>query len=186
MPRRTFLFIGSATVALVVGYLGVARLNPAQSGGRVNSPTSAQHDYPTFASPCGGGESELARANSEAKYEILMPEHDRARAESLEAVWDCPGDAYLLRFESGITVFYDVSTIADPELGWAALAAENPEIYSVEKVRGVMASVTDPSGDKSGETNGGVTLVSDGLYISVGGNGSIPVKELIAVTESLK
>lgn len=172
------------TVALVLAVVAVATGGPEPTS--PNATANTDHDHPSFATPCGGTQVELRSARQQVPYRILLPEHPLADANSLESVWRCPAVAVLLRFRSGVTVFLDVSTIANPEEGWAKLAADDPSVYSTRRVQGVLASVTDPDGDPSGEANGGVTLVSEGTYISVGGNGSIPIARLIEVTESLQ
>jgi hypothetical protein len=180
--RRTMFFGLGLALALTV-YL-VANLSG--TGDMQSNAAFPQHDIPAFATPCGGSESSLEAVQETAPYEVMLPHSEMAHPDNLQTVWDCPADGILLEFGSGVTVFYDVSTIADPERGWDALARERSGIYSTARVRGVPASLTDPAKDETKSAAGGVTLVQNGLYISVGGDGSIPLGKLVAAAESLR
>ncbi len=128
----------------------------------------------------------LDRARAEVPYDILQPHDALANPDNLKAVWKCPAKAVRLEYESGVDVVIDVNTIRDPEASWKRPAQDDPNVYSTGMVRGVLPNLIDPAGDPTGEALGGVTLVENALYVSVGGNGSIPLDRLIQITESLR
>jgi hypothetical protein len=135
---------------------------------------------------CGGTRAaSIDDALRTSAFDVVLPANTLARDETLAAVWDCPGTATLLEFSSEVTVVVDENTIADPERSWQGVAESNPEVYSVGTVQGVPALLIDPAADSSGTANGGVTFVLQNVYVSVGGNGEIPLAELVDVASGL-
>lgn len=92
-------------------------------------------------------------------------------------------------------VALDVSTVADPGAAWERLVATeegladaegHPNIYSVGALEGVPALLIDPAADPNGDANGGATFVVKGVYVAVGGDGRIPLSELVEAAEGLR
>lgn len=136
---------------------------------------------------CGGQETTFEEAMAGAPYSLsLADETSMASMESLEGVWDCPADATLLEFSSGVTITATENTAVDPEVSWQGLAESNPKIYSVGTVQGVPALLIDPDGDDADDALGGVTFVLDGVSVNVGGDGRIPLEDLTKVAEDLQ
>jgi len=86
----------------------------------------------------------------------------------------------------GVIIYMDVNTIVDPAAAWAALAYQDPYDTSVGMVAGHSAALIDPANDPTGTANGSVSLVEDGTWIVVEGNGQIPISDLEAIAASLK
>lgn len=112
-----------------------------------------------------------------------MPNDPIASQADLVQVWKCSDVQAALEFSSGVVVYLSANTLDDPAAVWDAMAAAYPE-FSVGKVRGVPAGLSDPT--KASGAEGGVDLVENGVRITVSGNGKIPLFDLIAVAESLQ
>jgi hypothetical protein len=135
---------------------------------------------------CGGERSSLIAAFDGDPYDVTLPPTGLGSADDLAAVWDCPGGATRLEFSSGVNIVLDRNTISDPAESWAGLVESNPRIYSIGEVLEVPALLIDPDGDPTDDAEGGVTLVTDGVYVSVGGDGMIPLARLVDTTEALR
>lgn len=90
-----------------------------------------------------------------------------------------------MTFSSGIKTYLDVNGIKDPAVAWAGLAAQDPDYTFVGTARGQPAALIDPLKDPAGTANGSVTVVDDGLWIVVEGNGKASISDLTRVTNSL-
>ncbi|GIU98555.1 MAG: hypothetical protein KatS3mg014_0171 [Actinomycetota bacterium] len=151
-------------------------------------------DVPFIPPRCGEKDVGFASAFASTPYTVALPEEGPAAASELGAVYDCGGKARRLEFRSGVHVGLDVNTIADPGAAWERLvsteegfarAEGRPNIYSVGTVQGVPALLIDPEAVPNDDANGGVTFVADGVYVSVGGDGQIPLSDLVKVAEAI-
>ncbi len=186
---RRALIIAGASVVLVVAGIFVALRGPGGNGG------AAPVDVPFIPPHCGGTRVGFAEAFAGTPYTVDLPAEGAVSMANLEAVWDCGGTARRLEFRSGVHVGLDVNTIADPGAAWERLVATeegfartegHPNIYSVGIVQGVPALLIDPAADPNDDANGGVTFVVDGVYVSLGGDGKIPLPELVKAAEGLR
>jgi hypothetical protein len=180
---RARISIGIAVAALLL----VAVIDITLQGG---SESGSGHDAPIGDGPqprvhCGGEQVSLSDALAKAPYSVVLPEDTLASENALVAVWDCPAEATLLEFSSGVTVLMDRNTIVDPTSSWENLATADPKIYSVGKIGSTPASLIDPDGDPNDDAEGGATFVVDGVYVAVGGNGKIPLDHLVTAAEGL-
>jgi hypothetical protein len=181
--RRASIGARVVAAALVTGALllvYVQRDPPARSG------TDAL-PRPGAVAPahCGGKEVPISSAFDAVPYDIVLPPSGLASNEDLIGVWDCPGTATLLEFASQTTLVLDMNTIQDPAVSWARVASTNPRIYSVGTVQGVPALLIDPEADPDDDAEGGVSVVLNGISVNVGGNGRIPLADLVSATEQL-
>jgi len=175
-------------LAALAGMVAVAR---APGDGR-----SVGHvDVPFIPPHCGGDEVGFAAAFASTPYTLVLPEGGPVAVSELRAVYDCTATARRLEFRSGVHVGLDVNTIVDPGAAWERLVATeegsaraegHPNIYSVGTVQGVPALLIDPEADPNDDANGGVTFVKDGIYVSVGGDGKIPLSDLVKAAEALR
>jgi hypothetical protein len=129
---------------------------------------------------------EVDAALTGATYDVSLPTDGLPARDQVSAVYACPGGATLVEFRDGLTVVVDGSPGGDRVAGWQRLADARPEIYSVGEVHGVSAGFIDPAGDASGDTNGGVEFVLGGVRIAVGGNGKIPLSDLVDAAASIE
>lgn len=182
MKRSTSVAVGITSMAVVLSL--VSLLGP-DAPGRGPAGTSDAVPGPVALPHCGGEQITAEEAFNSSPYVLTMPESGLATDSSLTAVWRCPGTATLLEFSTGVTLVLDVNTIVDPEASWKRLSESNPEVYSVGTVQGVPASLIDPAGDVTKTAEGGVTFVKDGIYVSLGGDGTIPLSSLVETAESL-
>jgi hypothetical protein len=148
--------------------------------------TAATRDLPTPLVHCGGERVDFNAAVAAAPYSVVLPSDTLASADELVGTWDCPDSATRMEFRTGVNVVADVNTIKDPLAAWQGLADTNTLIYSVGEIQGNPALFIDPEADPKDDAEGGITVVLDGVYVSVGGDGTIPLKELVAVAESLE
>ena len=88
------------------------------------------------------------------------------------------------QFPSGINIYLDQNGLSDPAATWKAMAAQDPTDTSVGAVQGQPAAFIDPAKSKGG-ANGSISFVVRGTWIVVEGNGSIPLSDLIRVTNGL-
>jgi len=140
---------------------------------------------PVAPAHCGGQAVDLAQAFVDVPYSAVLPNTELASPETVTGAWRCPGVATLFEFASGVTLVLDKNTIVNPEESWRRLADSDPSVYSVGVVNGTPASFIDASKDETKTAEGGVTYVVDGVYVSVGGNGSIPLVDLVSIAEEL-
>ena len=156
-----------------------ARNVPAVAG-QVDGPRELEH--------CGGERTTLEAELMQSRpgFGLYLPDHPLARDGSMTAIYRCHDTGVQAEYASGISVYMGSTDIADPGQAWQELAATAPKIYSVTRVLGVPAWVSDASKDPSGVAEGGVVAVlQDGTYVAVIGNGKIPAEDLVAVTGSL-
>jgi hypothetical protein len=170
-------------LAVAGAVLALTRESPEGNNGVNGAAVPGPVDRPH----CGGQRrASLEEAISASAYTIALPEGSTlVDQSSLDGAWDCPGSATLLEFSSGVTIGIDTNTITDPEASWKGLAATNPSVYSVGDVQGAPALLIDPRGDPTGSAEGGVTFVLDGVYVSVGGDGTISLQQLVDAARTL-
>jgi hypothetical protein len=166
--------ISATCLVVVLMSASCATSSTGQSSDRDQGP-----HFPPLASSCERFDLEAAR--SKAPFELAMPSATTASEGTLHAVWFCPGNAYVLDFESGVTVWYAWNDIEDPVAEWQGLAREYRE-FSVGDVNGIPASLADPAVDGA---TGGVDWVVDGVRYTVSGNGEIPLEDLLDVARSM-
>ncbi len=183
MTRARISTMGVAVAALLlVSVVGCAqRSDPGQASGGA-APVG---DGPQRMEHCGGERVSLSAALDQAPYSVALPEETLANGNDLVAAWDCPGDATLLEFSSGVSLQMSENTIVDPKASWENLANENPKIYSVGTIGSNPASLIDPDGDPKDDAEGGVIFVVDGVHVVLLGNGEIPLKDLVVAAEAL-
>lgn len=167
--------------------------SPSSPAGAQGAPVTTTGPYTsltpgTLNRVCDGVQVDLATAAEVAPFTLLVPAHALANASNLLAVWWCPlASTVGMEFSSGIIVKQRVNDIEDP----VAEFNDDAESYSntsVGVVRGQPAELVDPElpDDIPPPDRGAVALVEEGVFISVQGNGVIPLLDLIAVTESMK
>ncbi len=130
---------------------------------------------------CGGAPTTLTVAAAAMTFALELPNTELANPANVQQVLLCSSDQVEFDFGTGVILTLGVNHLADPAGEWARLANEYPE-FSTGSVRGVPASLADPSKGALG----GVDLVEDGVRITVTGNGSIPLTDLVTVTESIQ
>jgi hypothetical protein len=130
---------------------------------------------------CIGDETTLRDAAQMVEFPIFLAHSPLASTESIERVLKCSSDQVEVDYESGVLVTTGVSHPEDPVMEWKTLAEDYAE-FSTGTVRGVQASLADPEKGAIG----GVDLVEGDVRITVTGNGSIPLNDLIEVAESLE
>jgi hypothetical protein len=130
---------------------------------------------------CIGDETTLRDAAQMVEFPIFLAHLPLASTESIERVLRCSSDQVEVDYESGVLVTTGVSHLEDPVMEWKTLAEDYAE-FSTGTVRGVQASLADPEKGAIG----GVDLVEGDVRITVTGNGSIPLNDLIEVAESLE
>lgn len=146
---------------------------------------SGSLDGPQEPPHCGGERVTLATALSDAPFDLSLPDGTAASKGSLNAIWDCPGSNTLLEFSTGLTLNVSPNSIADPPWAWRHLAESDPKVFSVGEVNGVTASLIQPNADPDRFAEGGVTFVVKGIYVSVGGDGRIPLDDLVTAAKEL-
>jgi hypothetical protein len=116
-------------------------------------------------------------------FDLVDPTGHHPLTADLASVWRCATVAggILLVYDSGVTVLESVNTLDDPAAEWQGLADSYRE-FSVGEVNGVPASLANPAIDGA---VGGVDFVVGDVRVTVGGNGSIPLDELVAVARSI-
>jgi hypothetical protein len=190
MSQRKKSLATVAGLALVMGTFGIL-----WALGR-NAPveTSIDHDsLPAGRQPAGldqpcagdGVQVSLDKAEGDMPFHILVPASQLANQTDLTGVWECGRQAVQMQFSSGVKITMEINTNKDPAAAWQSLADQDPSTTSVSVVRGQPASLIDPAKDSTHTIDGGVSVVDDGLLITVGGNGKIAIGDLVEVTESL-
>jgi hypothetical protein len=186
MTRTRAVAAGLVVLAFAAAYFLWSQSRAADRGEHGDGAGASGNADEVQAPPhCGGEQESLSAAFADASYTVELPSQTAARSSALQGAWDCPGSATLLEFSSGLTLAVDINTIADPSAAWKTLAESSPRIYSVGEINGVAASFIDPDGDPNDDAKGGVTFVIDGIYVSVGGNGRIPLRDLVAAAEQV-
>jgi hypothetical protein len=130
---------------------------------------------------CGGTLTSLAAAGAALPFTLALPSTELANGDNMNQVVLCSTDQVELDFESGVIVTLGVNHLVDPPKEWMTLAEQYPE-FSTGTVGGVPASLADPAKGALG----GVDLVENGIRITVTGDGSIALPDLIAVAESIQ
>lgn len=137
------------------------------------------------APPCSGKEQSVADALKPDDYQISLPSDGLLNDESVDAAYLCPSVGSYFTFSSGATLQVQVSDLKNPSETWAAIATQDPEVYSVGTNQGVPALFIQPGGGNFKDAEGGVTFVKDGLYVAVGGNTQLPLDELVDAAAAL-
>jgi hypothetical protein len=91
------------------------------------------------------------------------------------------GPAIVQRYSNGFVLTQEPNSIKDPDAAWQRFANEYKE-FSVGTVRGVSASLAE----RGSGADGGVQFVEDGVLIDLVGNGTVPLKDLMGVVETLR
>jgi hypothetical protein len=147
--------------------------------GEVGDPNASMFDPGDLS--CIGDETTLRDAAQTVEFPIFLAHSPFASTESIERVLMCSSDQVEVDYESGVLVTIGVNHFEDPVMEWKTLAEDYPE-FSTGTVRSVPASLADPEKGAIG----GVDLVGGDVRITVTGNGSIPLNDLIEVAESLE
>jgi hypothetical protein len=180
--RKSFLGAGLLFGLILLLALSIADRAESprvgDSGGRMPANLDA---------PCAGDGTAvtLSKAASEVDFSILVPARDAVGDSDMTGIWVCAGGVVQMRFTSGMQISEEPNTIRDPKAAWEGLAKQDPATTSVGTVRGQPASLVDPAKAEEGAVRGGVDVVDRGLHITVTGDGTIPLADMIAVTESL-
>jgi hypothetical protein len=179
MVKRDHVVAGIVVLLLALAAAAFVswRASKSNLGGSPDGPQAPPH--------CGGEQVTLISALASAPYDLSLPDGTAANKDFLEATWDCPGTTTLLEFTTGLTLNLDVNAIADPPWAWKHLTENHPKVFSVGEINGVTASFIQPSSDPDGFAEGGVIFVVDGIYVSVGGDGKIPLDDLVAAAKEL-
>jgi hypothetical protein len=193
MRRRAPWIVGQLVVVTAISALASSCSDDPDPGRtvsvRANAPAvPGQVDGPRELEHCGGERTTLKAEliQSRPDFGLYLPDHPLAHDGSMTAIYRCHDTGMQAEYASGISVYMGSTDIADPGQAWEDLAATEPEIYSVTKVLGVPAWVSDASKDPSGVAEGGVVAVlQDGTYVAVIGDGTIVAEDLVAVTGSL-
>jgi hypothetical protein len=165
----------------LLGISGCGAHGNSQEPSAAESPnTASEHPDGGFANvpPCGGEETTTSNALSTRDYEIALPTSGVLAENTVTTAQLCPSVGSYLVFSSGATLEVQVSDEKDPAGTWAALAKDNPTVYSVGTNQEVPALLIQPGGGQYKDAEGGVTFIKDGLYVAVGGNTEIPLDEL--------
>jgi hypothetical protein len=160
-------------ILAIVGFVFIA----SRSGEEAALPNRAPGP---IALGCGGSPTTLAAATIQMPFQLELPDTDLASLSTIEEVLICAPDQVEIDFSSGVIETLGVNHLADPTAEWEGLAKQYPE-FSTGTVRGVPASLADPTKGALG----GVDLVEQGVRMTVTGNGSIPLADLIEVMESM-
>jgi hypothetical protein len=175
--RRTWAIVAGVGILVTILVVVVESL--------ASSPTVDEAAPPNRAPApeelgCGGSPTSLDEAAGAMPFTMKLPDTSLANKGGIQQVLLCSDDQVEIDFESGVILTLGVNHLADPATEWDTLAKQYPE-FSTGTVRGLPASLADPSKDALG----GVDLVEEGVRMTVTGNGSIPLTDLIAVAESL-
>lgn len=124
----------------------------------------------------------------------LMPETAVANVTNIAGAWSCGSVTTMVRFESGVEVYQEPGWegVLDPAAKWQNMIDTANIIFPgmggyTETVRGTTAMVQPP--DRPGAEGlmpGRVSLIEDGVYISVSGTREVPVSTLIEIANSLR
>ncbi len=136
--------------------------------------------YPAQAG-CGGSSITLPAAATSMPFTLQLPHSALTNEGNISRVLLCASDQVEIDFTTGVILTLGTNHLADPEADWASLAKEYPE-FSTGTVNGVSASLADPVKGALG----GVDLVENGVRVTVSGNGSIPLADLVSVIESIQ
>ena len=169
--------IGLVVVAVALVAIRLWRADPAPS------PDAVRAVYSAAVFPCPGNRTTLDRARAAMPFPLELPKDALANDATVTQVIQCGATQVAVVYASGIVVYLSQNTLTDPEAVWQKMADLYPE-FSTGVVRGVPASLVDPS--KANGAEGGVDLVDNGLRLTVSGNGTIPLDDLIRVTESFR
>jgi hypothetical protein len=93
----------------------------------------------------------------------------------------CPGGEVVLEFSSGANIYENANKIADPGAAWQSLAADSSDT-TVATIQGQPAALTDPA---KSHAFGSVSVVLDGTWIVVEGNGSMDMDALVRAASGL-
>lgn len=194
--RRKFAAAGSgvAAVALAVSILNVTGVigDPASTPAAIGHQEAPKiiGNGPDFVlpplqrgEPCPFAErlspSELA---SRVDVPVWMPDAADASVKNLSGAWWC-GGAPLLTFTSGVQVWYESGwgEVADIEKKWAGLVAEDGEgeVATVLDRPALLRPIskTFPKGE--------LLVAVDDTLITVYGDGTVPLEQLVEVAESI-
>lgn len=176
-------------VLMMLGFAGVAALVVTFAVGTALGQRPTNTEDIVTNSPiegvCNGTEIDLPSARRAVPFKLYRAHHPLADDDNLVRVWDCPGPMVALEYGSDTTVYLSVNTLASPETVWAQMAAQYEE-FSTGTSRGELASFSDPYASENGTADGGVDLVTDGIRITVSGDGTIALDDLKEVMESLR
>lgn len=147
---------------------------------RSDSPIEHAATAPTELG-CGGSLTTLIEAAGSMPFTLELPNTSIANAANIKQVLLCASDQVEIDFSSGVILTLGTNHLANPADEWSKLAQDYPE-FSTGTVRGVPASLADSAKGALG----GVDLVQNGVRITVTGNGSIPLTDLVDVAESIQ
>ena len=133
--------------------------------------------------PCPGNATTLDQARTAMPFQLELPDDPLANDATVTEVVQCGASQVAFVYSSGVVVYLSENTLSDPEAVWQKMADLYPE-FSTGVVRGVPASLVDPT--KATGAEGGVDLVENGIRLTVSGNGTIPLDDLVRVTESVR
>jgi hypothetical protein len=169
-PARGSCPVRAAALGVIL-YIANTRSQEPLAGGRIPIPVRTA---------CGPTTT-LQEAASTVDFQLLAAQSDLANNSNVDRVELCESGAIAIWYESGVAVFQEHSTLANPEAEWDQLAKDYDE-FSVGTVRGLPASLAEPGIVGS---EGGVDLVENGIRITISGDGKIPLEDLITITGSL-
>ncbi len=174
----------AATLVIISGCGSDSRSGdqPVAAGAEATPP---HVDGAVQAPPCDGKEQSVSDALKPDDYQITLPSDGLLNSESVEAAYLCPSIGSYFTFSSGATLEVQVNDLKNPSETWAAIAKQDPEVYTLGTNQGVPALFIQPGGGDFKDAEGGVTFVKDGLYVAVGGNTQLPLNELVDAAAAL-
>jgi hypothetical protein len=169
--------VGLLVVAVALVAVRPWRADPAPSAGTVGKIPSV------LDVPCPGHPTTFDQARVAMAFPLELPDDPLARDATMKEVFECGPTQVAFVYASGVVIYLSENTLEDPEAVWQKMADLHPE-FSTGVVRGVPASLVDPA--KATGAEGGVDLVENGIRLTVSGNGTIPLDDLVRVTESVR
>ncbi len=190
----TVLFASGLLVALgLAGAVGLTRSSQAKglsaetAASDPPAGTNAVAGLPHSPPLAGGVEVSLSKAESMTNLRGLLPWTSLASDASISAVWarDASEEAadMLVFYESGVAVevrpWTSITETADQH--WKALVSVNGLDGSIVNVNGQDMFVLPPALGGTGSVN---FVTSDNTWVSIYGNGSYTVSQLLALATS--
>jgi hypothetical protein len=123
----------------------------------------------------------LAAAEQEAGYAPLVSSDPAADANHISTICSPGGDQVTIRFASGVGVMTYPNSIPNPPRSWQRYVEDNPGEGDTAEVLGETALRLSPGPGAKGS----ITLVHEGLYVSVVGNGQLDLDQLTQIADSL-
>ena len=180
--RNRLLFL----IGLVAGGLAVAQAPPRDQNEEGMASRDARYvNAPILPEICSGDQSSVAAMKREAPFEVLIPDHELARDETVAEVRRCGQGTFMVRFQSGLRLSLQLKPFTNPAEKFRSMDEEYEDM-TYAQVRGGPGLLTEPNAGSTAPADGAVSFVHRNAYVQILGNSTEPIERLTEVAESMR